>query len=515
MRGVLIIGNNPLKDNVKAQYASLGVGAIKECGYDTLDVSKLDEVDEIVLFSESSKGEGPIAGDNRAMETLRTIAMEYNPEGGRRPVVHLMLQSQTTLWMLQTMDLPEEINEKFEVYPFTLEDVWAKNVLVQLPGIRNAEYPALDRKGIGRDSNDFVHIVISGFNSQAEAVAIHTALVAHFPNYNPEDKFSLRTRITIVDNDIKSKRDTFIAKYQHLFNNSFYRTIDVKAHDVAFHRPLYDGKRTDFVDVEWEFVDAAISHPEVCQKIATWANSDNQQLTIFVCHEDDEQNLSESMALPRVIYEKAIPVMVQQSQKGLADVLSGSATYKNVRPFGMKDSGYDVTLPLVRLAKLLKYFYDCSYGNVGVPTELPIEEVEKAWRNEKSFKMRFSNIYNVMTIATKMRSLGHDADDANTFYALTQEEIETLSETEHNRWSVERLIMGTRPCMDEELADIRTDVKAKKKAYKKRDIHFDLRAYSELEEDGTGKNARVYDYDLTACIPLMVKTFNESTLNAE
>lgn len=533
MMNILLIGDNHLKESIRKQYTSLGVQGITECSYDILDVLSLEDVDEIVVLSEA-RDEDSVACDNRAMDVLKKMAREWHPQQedcrDRRPIVHLMLQSQTTLWMLQTMDLPDDVNEKFEVYPFTIEDVWAKNVLVQMPGIVNTEYPTLDHGvthkddhcvvhnniGIGKDSRNFVHVVISGFNTQAEAVAIHTALVAHYPNYNPSQKTPLRTRITIVEEGIKTKRDTFIAKYRHLFDNSFYRTIDLKERKVAFHRPMYDGRRTDFVDVEWEFVDAAVTHPEVVNKIGKWASDGHQLLTFFVCHDDDERNLAESMSLPMVIYEsrkhgetcsREIPVMVQQSHKGLADAFTRSATYRNLKPFGMKDCGYDVTLPLVRLARLLKYFYDCSYGNVGVPTELPSNEVEEAWRCEKSFKMRFSNIYNVMTIATKMRSLGHDAEDADTFYALTQAEIETLAEVEHNRWSVERLIMGSRPCSDQEMKDIRTDVKSKKKAYKKRDIHFDLRAYSELEEDGTGKNARVYDYDLTACIPMMVKTF--------
>lgn len=514
MKHVLIIGNSPLRQTVREQYSALGAEMITECDHDSSEPVWPTDVDEIVVFS-SSKTESAIVADNKAIDTLSRMAYAQAFADKRRPVVHLQLQSATSLWMLQTMDLPEEVNETFDVYPFTIEDVWAKNVLVQLPGIKNAEYPILDRTSIGRDSRCFVHIVLSGFNSQAEAVAIHAALTAHFPNYRADDTPPLRTRITIVDDGILAKRDIFVAKYQHLFDNSFYRTVDPNCRTVHFHRPMYDGKRTDFVDVEWEFVDGAISHREVYKKMEIWANKEEHQLTVFVCHDDDEQNLAESMALPRVIYEKGIPVMVQQKHKGLTDALKRSSAYGNIHPFGMHDSGYDVALPMVRLAKYLKYFYDCSYGNVGVPTELPYEEVERGWHEEKSFKMRFSNIYNVMTIATKMRSLGHDADDAGTFYALTQEEIETMAETEHNRWSVERLIMGARPCTDAELDDIRTDIKAKKKAYKKRDIHFDLRAYSELEEDGTGKNARVYDYDLTACIPLIVKCYNEDISHGE
>lgn len=514
MRHVAIIGDNPLKNSLKEQYFSLGFEDIIESEFNTIDFSRIDIADELVIMSSTLK-DGAIAADNAAIELLTALSKSYSNPNGSRPTVHLLLQSQTTLWMLQTMDLPAEVNEKFDIYPFTIEDVWAKNVLIHLSGIKNAHYPSLDRVCIGKDSKSIVHVVISGFSCQAEAIAIHAALIAHYPNYKPEDVPPLRTRITIIENDIKSKRDVFISKYQHLFDNSFYRTIDLKNRTIDFHHPMYDGKRADFVDVEWEFVDGSISQSTVGKKIEQWANCKEQQLTIFVCHEDEEQNLSECMALPRVIYENEIPIIVKLKQKALADTLSRSTKYKNICPFGMNDCGYDVTLPIVQLAKLLKYFYDCSYGNIGVPTELPIDQVEKAWQDEKSFKMRFSNIYNVMAIATKMRSLGHDAEDADTFYALTQEEIETMAETEHNRWSVERLIQGTRPCTDDEIAEIRTDVKRLKKAYKKKDIHFDLRAYDELEEDGTGKNAKVYDYDLTACIPLIVKTFYEKNKNGK
>lgn len=514
MKQVIIIGNNPIKSHIKEQYISLCIDNIKELEFNNLNSSEINEVDEFVLLT-SPSNDNTIAEDNFALGKLYLLAKEYSNSNGIRAAVHLLLQSQTSLWLLQTMDLPYEINEKFDVYPFTIEDVWAKNVLVQIPGIKALYFPPLDRIPITKDSDNFVHIVISGLNSQAEAIAIHSALVAHYPNYRSEDSQPLRTRITIVEDGIKTKRDTFIAKYQHLFDNSFYRTIDLNTHKIDFHRPLYNGKRRDFVDVEWEFVDGTINHPEVSNKICSWAINKQQLITFFICHNDDERNMAESISLPRCIYENQIPVLVQQDQKGINEAFSRSAIYKNIFPFGMKDCGYDVTLPLVQLAKYLKYFYDCSYGNIGVPTELPIEEVKRAWHDEKSFKMRFSNIYNVMTIATKMRSLGHNAEDADTFYALTKEEIETLAETEHNRWSVERLILGVRPCTDKEITEIRTDVKVLKKAYKKKDIHFDLRSYSELEEDGTGKNAQVYDYDLTACIPLMVNAFYESNTHGK
>lgn len=182
---------------------------------------------------------------------------------------------------LQTQDLPETVSEAFEVYPFTMEDVWAKNVLVQMPGIKENSYPALDGEGICCDGKNKVHVVISGFGSQAEALAVHAALVAHYPNYHPKDERPIRTRITIVGDSIMDKCNLFIAKYRHLFDNSYYRIVDVVNKKVDFHYPMYHCKRSEFVDVEWEFVNKGICFPEVSRKINDWIDSGTRQLSFL------------------------------------------------------------------------------------------------------------------------------------------------------------------------------------------------------------------------------------------
>jgi len=113
-----------------------------------------------------------------------------------------------------------------------------------------------------------------------------------------------------------------------------------------------------------------------------------------------------------------------------------------------------------------------------------------------------------LTTSTKMHTLGHDSSDADTYYALTEDEIQSLAVTEHNRWSVERLITGSRPCTDGEREEIRKDRKLKP-VYKKKNIHYDLCAFDELGIDDKGRNAQDYDHNLIVCIPLMVKTFYE------
>ena len=176
----------------------------------------------------------------------------------------------------------------------------------------------------------------------------------------------------------------------------------------------------------------------------------------------------------------------------------------------------------MNLAKRLNYFYNCQFVRQAVPTSLPEDEVEEDWKAVDSYAMRFSSLYNAMTMTVKMRSLGHDEGDWGQFYAVTQAETELLSAVEHNRWSVERLILGFRPPTDSERDEIRENIRAilqakkegtpvpedLKKAYKRRRIHYDLCSYEELDLDSSGQDVRIYDYALTACIPLIMNSFN-------
>lgn len=517
---VYIIGSHPMKESIVNQYINKGFNV-----YDCLDdcssfIENRMNAELIILTSPYSSDR--LLEDCNSIELLKTLSHKIPDNEMKRPVVHVLFQSSVTLNHFLKHDLPTSVNEKLDIYPFTLEDMWAKKVLVGLPGVTELFYPPLDRNPITSDSNDRVHVVISGFDEQAEVFAVHVALIAHFPNYHAEDKLPFRTRITIVDENIRKKRDALVAKYQSLFDHSFYRTINVSDRSCDFHRPMYFGKRKDFVDVEWEFVDGKITDCIVRDKITTWSTDKEQQLTIVISCGDDEENLNQCMSLPRAVSEQNIPVFVRISQNAVAENLMYSADGNHLYPFGMCDCGYDMAMPLVRMGKLLKYFYDCSYGNQGIPTEFLMDEVEKAWEREHSMKMRLSNIYNVMTIPTKMHSVGHDRSDADTFYALNRDEIRMLAETEHNRWSVERLILGDRPCTDEEKEEIRQNIQEilesrrtgkempvdlKRKYKKENHVHYDLCAYDELEIDPTGKNAQIYDYDLTASIPLIYKTF--------
>lgn len=505
---VLIIGDGPLRPSIEAQYRSRGAEIDN-----AMPEGKLPAYSEIAVISASGSDDGA------ALRLLDELAARL--PAGAYPLVHLQLQNPDSLWMLQQLDFSDAVNAAMEVNPFTAQDAWAKRVFVNLPGIDAGGYPPLDHRPVSADSRERVRLVLVGFDSYAEALAIHAALIAHFPNYRSADAAPLRTRIVVIDPDAGAQRDALAGRYGHLFDHSFCRTVRPDAAESDTRRPAFEGRRADMVDVEWEFVEARASHPVVAKRLAAWADDESLVLTVAVNGPSDRSNLTTAMTLPEAVYDRRVPVLVRQSADTFAEPLRRHFRYGAVYPYGMADGGYDISLPLVRMAKLLKYFYDCSFGKRGVPTDLPPAEVEAAWRGEHSLKLRMSNIFHVMTIASKMRSLGHGGDaDADAFYALNAREVEALAATEHNRWTVERLIMGNRPCTDGEREKIRANIDAiiagksehdLKRDFKRRGVHYDLCAYDELGLDATGRNVKVYDYDLTASLPLIVKSFYEQT----
>ena len=516
MNNILIIGTHPISQSIAEQYRTMGMGITAYHNFGAVPDGMTCH--ELCVLPNRE------VADHDTLQALETFAMSYpeTPEGQSKPVCHLLLHDKVTLWLLQTLDLYPEIHKKFELYAFTLEDQWAKNVFCGL-GNGNS-YPPLDREKIDGNSNKTVHLVIAGFSDLGESLALHTALIAHFPNYVRNQ--TLRTRITIIDKDLTARKDAFVQRYANLFEHSHYRCIDLAQRRMTlYHEPVYHASREDFVDVEWEFVDGDFYDPLLQRKLQLWADGKEQLLTLALCDTEYATNFDRAFALPKSIYQNDITVLVATERSAMLEKVRETEGYHNLYPIGMDDCGYDVRLPLLQMAKRLNYFYSCSYGQEGTPTDMPVEKVEAAWRKVQTFSMRYSNLYNVMTVATKMRSLGHEEKDWDKFFALTQEEIETLSAVEHNRWSVERLILGFRPPTDTEREEIRENIEAfittkatgeeqpkqdLKNVYKKKKIHYDLCSYRELREDKTGQDVRLYDYDLTACIPLIAQSFKET-----
>lgn len=455
-----------------------------------------------------------VDADNAAIRRLLNIAdRRADDADGIRQKVFLILRNQEVANVLKRMPLSDDIADKVELYAYTTEDLWSMEML----GIRPESNMRLDREQISIDSRQFVHLVLFGMSRQTQSLAIHAALTSHYPNYCRDN--SLRTRISIVADSHEQFRH-FQQYYRNLLMNSYRRTVTIKGEDVqtVTLEPKYKSQRKDFVDVEWEFICGKSDDDVLTYKLHKWAQDPTRQLTVAFCYDDEARNTNEALNLSPQIRD--IPIWINVKDGVAVGFINQSELYSNVVPFGNTDAQLPDMSAFVKMGQCVNYAYnkmrqttedEQQKGMVpmAVATEIPSQdELQALWNNSRlNTAKRWSNIYSAFTLRTKMHSLGHKPDQWHTLFAMSEKEIETLSEVEHNRWSVEELILGYRPTTPEEHAEIQKDISLRKEL-KDRFIHDDLRNFSELGVDETGKSVKRYDEAFTRSLPLVAYIFN-------
>lgn len=478
-----------------------------------LIASRLSRTDAPVAAAAATGHEVLLAGDDdRAISELVARARAYDPAayGGERLEIYAVFDSEAPLRLMQTAGVGADVLARADILATTIDDLCAKTVLVRLPGI-DSDYPALDREPISRDSDSTVQLVIFGDSPQTDALAINAALVAHYPNYCRDSR--LRTRITIVDDRAFAIRDRLVQRYPHLFANSYYRTIDLRAQDPApiLHRPENLARLGDFVDVEWEFVRGDSRSAAVCRKLSEWSGSPRRQLTVALCSADHAANVAEALSLPPDLYRRGVTVLCRTDGHAAIDLARSTGAYDSLRAFGVQSCSIETLRCLKALGRGINYVYSHSFA---LPADAPLappavidrETMRELWYGIGSLSKRYSNIFGAMTFGSKMHSLGHTDPATDTYYALSISEIDTLTEVEHNRWSTEELILGYRPVTASEQVAIEADIALKKRLRDSDKAHYDLRAFADLRPDATGKPVEIYDKVLTQAIPLIVKT---------
>ncbi|MBR3611823.1 MAG: hypothetical protein IKL54_00815 [Bacteroidaceae bacterium] len=450
-------------------------------------------------------------GDSAAIKKVQQLAVGYSAQenGGDRLRVHLVLANRVLASTLRRLPLESAMASNIELYAYTIEDLWAMEVLGIAPGKR----PLLDREAITYESNKRVHLVIFGTSPMAESIAIHTALTAHYPNYCRDKR--LRTRITWVADDKKEFYD-FMQRYRGLLENCYRRNIELNGDDITSEvltpKQLPDG--LDFVDIEWEFVEGNIANNALQYKLSRWQNDEEQLLTVAYCY-GYERNMNEMLALPRD-FRMAVPVLLQCDDKAAVEFLRTSNEYKQVLPFGMKDAELPEMSSFIRMAQCINYAYNTmrltgeeeqmmGAVKMAVATEVPETDVlQQMWNNPKlTTAKRWSNIYNAFSVNTKINSLGIDVARCGTLFSLSDREVEMLTEVEHNRWCVEELILGYRPTSREQHEMILKDAALREK-FKAEFIHEDLRGFRDLGVDDTGLSVVRYDEGLIRTLPLII-----------
>lgn len=493
----LILGTTPIAFSVIDKWRDYEV---RHCYEDSLPPN-LNGCDELFIALRQSDPDS-FRSDSENIAKILPLLDTYDPDQneGTKLLCHLLLYSQTTCDSFRNSDLKGELNGKVEIWPFTMEDITARKI-------------TFDRNSIPLESGSTVHLVIFGMTQWTEAIAKYATIACHYPNYTRDH--SLRTRITIIDDDIVPESEAFAARYRHLFNNSYIRFVDVNGQRSKVSRPQYSRTREDFVDMEWEFVQGTPDNEVFAEKLGIWAADAGQQLTVAVCYEDDERNIALAGRMKDIVNDASVPVYVKVNDSSIFQALNMPGC---IKPLCADDAGYDITLPERRMAQIVNCFYRQAYDTpegrkIQTPMEVDMAAARECWE-DLAADLRWSSVCSAMSIRSKMHSLGHDESDWGTFYSVSAREIECIAKVEHNRWSVEKLMTGYRPLTDEEQKAV-VQNPGLKKVLKQQKAHYDLRSYDEIGKDETGKNSQIYDIVITGAIPLIANASKDKSAKSE
>jgi len=395
-----------------------------------------------------------------------------------------------------------------ELYTYTADDLAAMRLVGCLPGSETR----LDREPIPEESLRRVHLVIFGAGSSAESLAVHAALVAHYPNAVRDP--GLRTRISLVSGKMEDFLP-FRQQYAGLLEHCWCREVRIPGDqpECVVEPPRYSAFRKDFTDIEWEFIEAEPTCPALRYKLTRWAEDPGRMLTLAFCRMDSERNLNDALALPEALRD--IPVWIRCERDFIGAELMRDSGHPAFHPY-WPEREVEAPAPDFALPGLYVHYAYSQMHEVGetlLPAfEMPSrDELETRWAGLPTPK-RWSSIYSAFTVPAKLRSVGIPEERWDSLFSLTARDVALLSEVEHNRWCVEELILGYVPLNETQREELRKDPSLRT-AFKARRCHPDLIAYSELGTDEAGRPVVRYDEAMIRSLPLLAYAYR--TLQAE
>ncbi|MDR1809482.1 MAG: NAD-binding protein [Prevotella sp.] len=446
--------------------------------------------EKIIILGENSENDHD-AKNIRCVELIRDILKETAADKSIKRC-HVLFEYQSTYAIFQRQDIPG-MKDYIDFVPFNFYESWAQKLFADNP---------LDKAGIDYDSEKTVHLVIAGMARMGVALGIQASHLCHFPNF-VKDK-TKKTRITFIDEYADREMNFLKGRYVHLFDEIDYSYTDIEHPEKNEPKEKSHAENKEiFTDIEWHFVKGKIEHPEIRKSITAWSNEPNSLLTIAVCFKTPAKSIAAGLYLPDAVYDNQIRVCIrQETSHSILSVMEATERFRNVLPFGMMDNACNLENADDVLPMRVNYVYSYYYEHQKQPDSIPPEqELADLWRTLKTSK-KWSNRYNANALRVKQRSFNIGdgqliADDIT---------IERLARVEHNRWSIEELLLGYRPATPEEKREIGSS-QAKKNELKTRFIHNDICPFDQIVEtdDKKVKDPKEYDICLSKAIPLILE----------
>lgn len=308
-------------------------------------------------------------------------------------------------------------------------------------------------------------IVIAGNSKIGRSVSRIASQLCHYPNFNGEN----RTRITFIDSGMREQMAFFVSNNNGMFQVCHRNYISPEGCSSTGPSPEIG----DFMDLEWDFVDADLASVFARGLLRQWALDPDEELVVAICYKENDRNLSAALHLPEEVYRSGCPIMVYQDNNPvLVKEARNTGMFGNMIPFGEGLVESD-SLFLKRTAagKRVNRLYDEEYGNPPAPDE------DSAWKG-LSQAHKLSSIASANFMPMVLRCFGLEPD-RETFDKIPEDIMETISETEHRRWMSSVLVMGYSPATKEQRKD-----KSRMKYLKdEKFIHLDIAPYDELKHE--------------------------------
>lgn len=392
--------------------------------------------------------------DSLNLDAMRMIAEICETDGNRTekdPLpVAVQFEYQTTFAAFQVTDLAERWRKYIDFYPFNFYESWAKKLFVSRYYTHDntkMEYPRLDREPITYDSEKTVHLIILGMSSMGVAMGTFAAHLLHFPNFCRDH--TKKSRITFIDANADREMDFFRNRYRGIFeiSSSLYRDYTKDEMEEKVLPPTYfKGDDANFLDIEFEFFKGYAESTAIQEYLRDAAKEENTLTTVVVCLKESSMNMVVGLSLPNEIYDKKIPVFIRlKSSEALLTMLNKSGNsnryskYSHLYPFGMLEEYYDLDYDKLELAQWINVYYEKED-----PVTKKKPTPQSAWR-KLSVALQWSNFYCAYSKDFKIRSF-----EIPRGKVPSEAETKRLCMVEHNRWCLEKLLLGYRKPNKEE-----------------------------------------------------------------
>lgn len=505
--------------------------------------------------------------------------LEKNKDKGLPAIITTVFEDQDTYAAMQVVDLFDNIRKlNIELIPYNFYVDWAKQMFVDTDGKKYPFIDGNGISSKSNQHVHIVIVGTSSFGVTLGIEAAKMLHFPNFDGEN--NKTEITFIDLNADKELRlfmTRTRHFFEVQQYKYGEFVEESKMLKYKEIIRPATLFDGEDANFLDVEFRFIKGDIYSEEVQKLIAEWACDETQILSLIFAMRDSRHNMSIAMNMSDIIYERKTRIFVRQDSSskfldkvrecsqnpvekktikkdGTIETIQTEGRYANIYPFGMTDIMFDVNKRTQRMAECVNYIYSIYFNNDYIVDEngRPVprdkdnhllgegktlkEQLMKdgvkvlqgmmLFNKEEILKVahdswtgckvsdQWSNIYSAYSIGFRGRTLM--AEGYNDFTHLSVDTLLKMAEVEHNRWNVEKLLMGFRKPIPEEDAyhldlSMYEKPEEKKKVFddfkktnnKKQYIHADIRPFNQLNE------IQEIDKEIIRFIPWFIKMSNK------